>query len=78
MVTYSITHDIPILPNDKSPLTEEKTIKHKLKKVNNDEALNNAHLNTDSREEITFNINNIISNTNNTNINNNAINNESE
>ena len=46
--------------------------------ANNDEVLNNAHLNTDSREEITFNINNNISNNGNTNINNNAINNDSE
>ena len=46
--------------------------------VNIDEVLNNAHLNTDSGEENTFNINNNINNNGNTNINNNAINNESE
>ena len=44
--------------------------------ANNDEVLNNAHLNTDSREESTFNINDNINNNGNTNHN--AINNESE
>ena len=46
--------------------------------ANNDEVLNNAHLNTDSREESTFNVNNNINNNVNTYIINNAINNESE
>ena len=51
--------------------------------INNDEVLKNAQMNTDSREEIAFNINNNdnnannINNNNNTNINNNANNNES-
>ena len=46
--------------------------------ANIDEVLNNAHLNTDSGEESTFNINNSINNNGNTIINNDAINNESE
>ena len=52
--------------------------------INNDELLKNAQLNTDSREEIAFNINNNdnntnnINNNNNTNINNKVNNNKSE